>query len=356
MNRILGNAKQIAMHYIHNDILNNIRKVCEKCVHTQSISSRLHQQYLSYCKTLIESAPKKDLEQSPTNSKTMNSFPSKSSPALLVPKTAEMIIDLWTNCLVFKETFDKYRDELNVSDSCEYFFNSSTLDRLCKASNIPNFEDSLRIRMETKGVDTRKVYYSETEGFPKLQQLAMDEKFLKQYPNCISVLDFGGNCRKKWKGYFHNITLCVYLVNLSSFNKKSKENPEKNELVDSLELFEEMVNHESFNNIPILLLFNKVERFSSLIESGNDLCKIFPEHENRGKSATERIESSLSFLKLKFESKAWSRKDYLHCRFVSLLNNQDSNQLLMEMLTLSKLLKEDFVSDNIDKKKNCLIM
>lgn len=100
--------------------------------------------------------------------------------------------------------------------------------------------------------------YIKTTGIVSLYSKSDMES---KYEN-IELFDTGGqrNERKKWKVFTSNtvpVDGIVYLVALSEFNLSCYEDDATNRMIESLTLFEEIVNKKEFETVPIYLVFTK---------------------------------------------------------------------------------------------------
>jgi GTPase SAR1 family protein len=114
-------------------------------------------------------------------------------------------------------------------------------------------------------------------------------------------MDTGGqrNERKKWYNFLKLNANCVFVVNLCGLWKKCYEDDDTNRLIEDLLVYD-IVNSPFFLDQPILLLFNKLDRFERVIsECGDkDLEKLFPGQYvcNDRDNASKKIESALKFI------------------------------------------------------------
>lgn len=84
------------------------------------------------------------------------------------------------------------------------------------------------------------------------------------------------NERKKWIYAFDNVTAIVFVVALSEYNQLLYEDGRTNRMQESLLLFPEIANSRRFENVPIILVFNKIDVFMERIQSF-DLTCAFPQ-------------------------------------------------------------------------------
>lgn len=116
------------------------------------------------------------------------------------------------------------------------------MGRIAAPDYVPTEADVVRARTKTTGI-------SETR-FP-MGQLS------------INLFDAGSqrSDRKKWIHCFENITSIMFVVNLAEYDQVLLEEPSQNMLMESLVLFDSVVNSRWFMRTSIILLLNNVSIF-----------------------------------------------------------------------------------------------
>lgn len=150
----------------------------------------------------------------------------------------------------------EHRDDFYLMDSAQYFFEN--LDRILSKGYVPNVTDVLRTRKQTSGIyDTRF----------KLEDIN------------IHLFDVGGQRseRKKWIHCFDNVTVIMFCVALSEYDQVLLESPTQNRLVESLDLFESVVNSMWFRRTSVILCLNKIDVFIDKLPR-SPLGKYFPDY------------------------------------------------------------------------------
>lgn len=158
----------------------------------------------------------------------------------------------------------------------DYFFHE--IDRVSVADYQPTDTDILKLRMPTTGI-VETVF--ELDGY----------KF--------RVLDVGGQRseRKKWVVCFPDVTVVIFVVAISEFNQELYEDKTQNRLMESLKLFDEMVNCEHFKNTPVILFLNKEDLLREKLEKGQTIATIFPEY-----TGGSDFDNTVNFIKDQFMS------------------------------------------------------
>ncbi|WP_411023297.1 ADP-ribosylation factor-like protein, partial [Salmonella sp. s51228] len=95
------------------------------------------------------------------------------------------------------------------------------------------------------------------------------------------LVDVGGqrSQRQKWFQCFDNISSILYLVSSSAFDQCLLEDRTTNRLVESVNIFETIVNNRCFRNVSIILFLNKSDLLEDKIKTTN-ICDYFPSFED----------------------------------------------------------------------------
>ncbi|XP_032419335.1 guanine nucleotide-binding protein subunit alpha-12a isoform X2 [Xiphophorus hellerii] len=141
------------------------------------------------------------------------------------------------------------------SESVKYFLDN--LDRIGQLSYIPSKQDILFARKATKGI--------------------VEHDFvIKKIP--FKMVDVGGqrSQRQKWFQCFDGITSILFMVSSSEYDQVLMEDRRTNRLVESMNIFETIVNNKLFLNVSIILFLNKTDLLVEKIRTV-DIRKNFPE-------------------------------------------------------------------------------
>ncbi|KAI7907922.1 guanine nucleotide binding protein, alpha subunit [Cokeromyces recurvatus] len=162
---------------------------------------------------------------------------------------------LWKDHVVIS-CLQKREPNFYLMDSATYFFEN--LDRIGQANYVPNEQDVLRARLKTTGI---------TEI-----QFQLGGLF-------IHMFDVGGQRseRKKWIHCFDSVTSIIFCVALSEYDQVLLEESNQNRMLESLALFESIVNSRWFIHSSIMLFLNKVDVFKVKIVS-SPLENYFPDY------------------------------------------------------------------------------
>ncbi|ETO20299.1 guanine nucleotide binding protein, partial [Reticulomyxa filosa] len=96
----------------------------------------------------------------------------------------------------------------------------------------------------------------------------MAEKEFEVEKTKLKVVDVGGqrNERRKWIHFFDSVTAVLFVASLSAYNEATFEDEDLNAMEDSLQIFEEHVNSEWFQNTAFILFLNKSDVFRQRIK------------------------------------------------------------------------------------------
>ncbi|KAI1509246.1 guanine nucleotide-binding protein alpha-3 protein [Pyrenophora tritici-repentis] len=132
------------------------------------------------------------------------------------------------------------------------------VERISDPNYIPIESDVLRARTKTTGIyETRFT----------MGQLS------------IHMFDVGGQRseRKKWIHCFENVTSIIFCVALSEYDQVLLEESSQNRMMESLVLFDSVVNSRWFMRTSIILFLNKVDLFKAKL-ARSPLGNYFPDY------------------------------------------------------------------------------
>lgn len=189
----------------------------------------------------------------------------------ITPEIGQMIDQIWHDEGI-QEIYEN-RSRFQLDDSAKYFLDN--IIRISEYNYIPTDEDIIRSRVRTTGIVEISF---EVEG-----------KTFKMY-------DVGGqrNERKKWIHCFENVTAVIFVVAVSEYDQVLYEDENTNRMIESLNLFEEIVNSRWFLKTSFILFLNKKDLFEEKIKKVNlNVC--FPEY-----NGPSDYEHCMKFVRNKF--------------------------------------------------------
>ncbi|KAF8344326.1 guanine nucleotide binding protein, alpha subunit [Cantharellus anzutake] len=175
-------------------------------------------------------------------------------PSFTLPiSLAEAIESFWKDPVILR--LMERSNEFYLMDSADYFF--SNVRRICDRNYVPTEVDVLRARAKTTGI---------TETRFTMGQLS------------IHMFDVGGQRseRRKWIHCFEAVTSIIFCVAISEYDQVLLEEKAQNRMLESLVLFESVVNSRWFLSTSIILFLNKIDVFQSKL-ARSPLEKYFPE-------------------------------------------------------------------------------
>lgn len=94
------------------------------------------------------------------------------------------------------------------------------------------------------------------------------------------VVDVGGQMKYRlaWPRFFDAANAIIFVASLAAYDQfmEEKDFTKRNRMVDSLNLFESIINHELLKNISIILLLNKVDLATLKIQGSSSIKSYFP--------------------------------------------------------------------------------
>ncbi|XP_013397549.1 guanine nucleotide-binding protein G(s) subunit alpha [Lingula anatina] len=184
------------------------------------------------------------------------------------------------------QTCFRRSNEYQLLDSTQYFMDR--LGEIRKRTYVPSDQDILRCRVMTNSINEI--------DFDVLEHGATIP---------FSVFDVGGQKgeRRKWIQVFSDsVTAILYVVDVSSFDVKLREDETKNRLVDALENFDQVWNNPWLKNTSVLVFFNKIDQLKEKIDQQKSLNTLVEELKNEEEEMRRQGLDS---------SPAFQQKDYI---------------------------------------------
>ncbi|XP_054770202.2 guanine nucleotide-binding protein G(i) subunit alpha-like isoform X1 [Lytechinus pictus] len=160
------------------------------------------------------------------------------------PELTQVMDRIW-NYHGIQECYRR-RNEFQLLDNASYFF--GRLSAISSDNYIPCDDDIIRARLKSTGI------------------IATEFKFRKRK---FVVVDIGGQRteRRKWIHCFDDVTAIMYTVAISAFDQKLREDPKKNRMMESMEIFNAVCNSMWFRKTPLMIFFNKMDLFKEKIKT-----------------------------------------------------------------------------------------
>lgn len=230
----------------------------------------------------------------------------------LSPEIASELSIIWSDSAVQK-MYSK-RSELQILESVEYFMNK--IDLISKEGYIPDQADIVRVRIRTTGVIRHNF---------ELQDL----KF--------QLIDVGGqrNERRKWIHHFDGVTSVFFITAISEYDQVCWEDRKTNRVTESMNLFSETINSDSFKDTSIILFLNKRDLFDQKFQHV-PLSSHFQDWNGNSK------EEAYEFLKEKFLSLSETPRDI----FVHFTNATDPENITRVFNAVRNIIVKGHVEEN----------
>jgi len=186
-----------------------------------------------------------DKESSKNSAKYIMDHPTNTE---LTGEIVKHLQHLWNDKTVLL-LFNDWRAKICVPDSTGYYLNS--LSRISADDYVPTDEDLLLVRYRTTG---------------------MTEKQLTIEGNTFLICDVGGqrNERRKWINFFDNVTAVIFVASLSCYDEVVFEDEDTNCMMESLQVFEETLNLQTFAETAFILFLNKKDVFDEKIKKSSN--------------------------------------------------------------------------------------
>ncbi|KAI9778991.1 MAG: Guanine nucleotide-binding protein alpha-2 subunit [Geoglossum umbratile] len=172
----------------------------------------------------------------------------------LESKVGDAVTSIWKDPAI--KSVLEHQSEFYLMDSAPYFFDEAL--RIASPDYGPTESDVLRARTKTTGI------YETRFSMGALS---------------IHMFDVGGQRseRKKWIHCFENVTSIIFCVALSEYDQVLLEQSNQNRMMESLVLFDSVVNSRWFVRTSIILFLNKVDLFKQKL-ARSPLANYFPDY------------------------------------------------------------------------------
>ncbi|XP_067276223.1 guanine nucleotide-binding protein subunit alpha-12a [Pseudorasbora parva] len=189
------------------------------------------------------------------------------------------------------------RSEFQLSESVKYFLDN--LDRIGQLSYLPSRQDILLARKATKGI-------------------VEHDFIIKKIP--FKMVDVGGqrSQRQKWFQCFDGITSILFMVSSSEYDQVLMEDRRTNRLVESMNIFETIVNNKLFSNVSIILFLNKMDLLVDKVRKVS-ICKHFSDF----RGDPHRLEDVQAYLVQCFNRKRRNRSKPLFHHFTTAIDTEN---------------------------------
>ncbi|KAF4115863.1 guanine nucleotide-binding protein subunit alpha-12a [Onychostoma macrolepis] len=189
------------------------------------------------------------------------------------------------------------RSEFQLSESVKYFLDN--LDRIGQLNYVPSRQDILLARKATKGI-------------------VEHDFIIKKIP--FKMVDVGGqrSQRQKWFQCFDGITSILFMVSSSEYDQVLMEDRRTNRLVESMNIFETIVNNKLFSNVSIILFLNKMDLLVKKVRKVS-----ISKHFSDFRGDPHRLEDVQAYLVQCFNRKRRNRSKPLFHHFTTAIDTEN---------------------------------
>jgi guanine nucleotide-binding protein subunit alpha len=172
----------------------------------------------------------------------------------LTSDVTEAIENLWKSEIVKKRFL--FKSDVQIIDSASYFFDN--IKRISEGDYVPTDQDILYSRTRTTGITE---FCFHLAGTP------------------LRLVDVGGQRseRRKWIHCFDDVTAIFFIVAISEFDQRLREDETTNRLKEAINLFQEVCDYDHFANTSVILFLNKSDLFEQKLERGIKFSDFLPE-------------------------------------------------------------------------------
>ncbi|XP_059835461.1 guanine nucleotide-binding protein subunit alpha-12a isoform X2 [Hypanus sabinus] len=199
------------------------------------------------------------------------------------------------------KALEEFRDTIfeNVikGESVKYFLDN--LDQIGQLRYLPSRHDVLLARKATKGI-------------------VEHDFIIKGIP--FKMIDVGGqrSQRQKWFQCFDGITSILFMVSSSEYDQVLMEDRRTNRLVESMNIFETIVNNKLFTSVSVILFLNKMDLLVEKVKTVN-IKKYFPDFQWN----PHRLEDVQKYLVQCFNNKRRDRSKPLFHHFTTAIDTEN---------------------------------
>ncbi|XP_073071058.1 guanine nucleotide-binding protein subunit alpha-12 isoform X3 [Manis javanica] len=189
------------------------------------------------------------------------------------------------------------RGQTWTGESVKYFLDN--LDRIGQLNYFPSKQDILLARKATKGI--------------------VEHDFvIKKIP--FKMVDVGGqrSQRQKWFQCFDGITSILFMVSSSEYDQVLMEDRRTNRLVESMNIFETIVNNKLFLSVSVILFLNKTDLLVEKVKAVS-IRKHFPDF----RGDPHRLEDVQRYLVQCFDRKRRNRSRPLFHHFTTAIDTEN---------------------------------
>ncbi|KAI0694091.1 guanine nucleotide binding protein, alpha subunit [Cerioporus squamosus] len=190
-------------------------------------------------------------------------------------------------------------NEAGIPENVSYF--CQNLGRLFERRFHPSNQDILHAHVRTTGIT--------------------ETTFPLQRGRDLLITDVGGSKseRRKWKHCADGVNAVIFMVNLAGYNQSLREDEDRNQMEDALDLWEQTCRAPWLADTVFILLLNKADLFEEKI-AHSDIKNFFPDY----KGPVGNADAGRRFFMDRFQAiarEAFATQNWsLHCHFTIAIN------------------------------------
>jgi len=196
-----------------------------------------------------------------------------------VPNVLKALISVILQQKEFWNYFENYFTKFHLSDGVKFLLEN--FNDISSKDHLPTDQEILHSKTLTAGLFEMRFRVN-------------NQPFI--------MYDVGGQRieRKKWCSVYEDISCALFIVGISEYNQELAEDTTKNRLLESIEVFQELISNPRLKDKSIVLFLNKVDIFERKIKT-IPLSICFPE-------CPKEIVHDAEKAKLYIKDKLWGDK------------------------------------------------
>jgi len=226
---------------------------------------------------------------------------------------ADCILKLWNHSF-FRNKYSELKYKLHLPDGLEHLLDR--VQMICQSSYIPTPDDIFHVRKRTTGIIEANFDVDNAK---------------------YTAIDVGGqqNERRKWVYVFENVNCLIYVHSLPTFDQLMWEDSSKNRLEDSLESWENVLNHKIFKDRDIFLFLNKRDIFEEKLKKIN-LQELYDDYEGE----PHDYDAGCKYMSELFLKRNKNEKRKIFTNYTNAIDSTNVHDVFADVFKFIKKLKE----------------
>ena len=138
-------------------------------------------------------------------------------------------------------------------------------------------------------------------------------------------VDVGGQRseRMKWYQCFTSVTAIIFLASSSEYDQNLMEDRVTNRMVESVNIFDTIINHKYFRKVAVILFLNKSDLLKEKVEQGVKIINWFPGF----KGDPSKLEDVQQFILAMYDSRRRDRNKQLFHHFTTAVDTDNIKKI-----------------------------